>query len=450
MLAPDKLGGLKARQIPYVSETLNLLDTINSTAPLELDRSRNVTELASDLAVWLKAFEQGAEDAAETYTQVCQSRWQFLFYSIATPAFLLVAAYIFLVEVNATGDGKDKLRNRGEEARRQFGVCFSVAMLCLFSVFALLPPISSHEQEPYYVLAYASLGCSLSLSMTAVLKIVRQQVARERAKEAWFELAQRPLFGGKATKYDRKGQGLRQFAALSADTQDKKGFLSEVWGFAEDWITDLQKQPIKKLICLAVPSGVLVMLASSFWWWHSARELCAVQKAMYDKAMYDFSKLLSERTGLARGSYEHEHECEFDNFAFGLKASLPERVAQALIRLYELLDTTHGQVVLTFLLLPVANIMLSEVPGWLQEHRDKESRQRDVREARFMETVNISLNYVEDSKLKFRTLCEVNLKDLLQNSDELSKLVSEAAGWVDAEGKHPFFLWRVAKNTVGR
>ena len=67
----------------------------------------------------------------------------------------------------------------------------------------------------------------------------------------------------------------------------------------------------------------------------------------------------------------------------------------------------------SFILLPVGGVVL----GWLQEmveaYKKREADERDRRENRFMDSVNISLNYIENNQLRFRTLCEVPLDLLL-------------------------------------
>lgn len=55
----------------------------------------------------------------------------------------------------------------------------------------------------------------------------------------------------------------------------------------------------------------------------------------------------------------------------------------------------------------------------------------------------MSLNFIEDGTLKFRTLREIPLKVLLSNAKQLCSDIQCSSEWVDRDGKHPFVLWRL-------
>ena len=173
----------------------------------------------------------------------------------------------------ATANSNVELRCRGDEARLQlrvFGTGVFLSALCVR--FAFRPSYyAAHQVAEGAVLAFALLGLFLSLSITAGLKIMRQVAAREKAKEAWSELAKRPLFGWQkgsdpvtGERWD-EAQGLRQFAVVSADDTDTGGLVRDLWLLLNEMAAadaSLPKWIAYRLVLIAV---VLTVISTVCW-----------------------------------------------------------------------------------------------------------------------------------------------------------------------------------------
>ena len=169
-------------------------------------------------------------------------------------------------------------------------------------------------------------------------------------------------------------------------------------------------------LLVTVPISLLLTLLSWACVWlcvavYASSTLCGDEQAVLQASMKPYIELLAAREGKPHYLFpgelrKAEHECIFTPAVHGL---------------FDMLTVFSDSDLLNVLLIPLALYCYNR----FTESREKVAQARD---RRFHQTVNFSLNHIEDNGVtSFRTLFELPLDKLLQGNRGLMDLVTEAA-----------------------
>ena len=127
---------------------------------------------------------------------------------------------------------------------------------------------------------------------------------------------------------------------------------------------------------------------------------------------------------------------------FALQALLGRKQAKIAMKFYGFLSSTKFVTTASL----AATRLLRNRYFVFTEKKARKAKEKEKRKENRFDSVNFSLNFIENGTLRFRTLCEVPLDTLLQGDKQLADECINSRDWIDEEGKHPFVLWRIDKN----